>query len=314
MPSKKHVLFIDAYDSFSESIAALIQQLLAVKVSLIRVDSWTVTGTLHDRLSEGPSLRLKPADERTYSHQNSVSPVRTFNLETIDYELLLDCYDAVVVGPGPGDPRNPADLGIISLLWKAAERCGVPILGICLGFQSLCLAYGASIVPLSEPCHGHVERILHLDQDIFAHVGLVMATNYHSLEVHVRTSHLSSLASRPSSARSSFSDQSVESEAQSCPNIQQLAWNEKGTLMAVRHSKLPFWGLQFHPESCQSNAACQDLIRNWWKAAMEFSPRRRQTYHFEISLSSRHADQTDPAWPPIPTGPALPKNRSSRAD
>jgi para-aminobenzoate synthetase len=314
MPSKKHILFIDAYDSFSESIAALLQQLLAVKVSLIRVDSWTVTGTLHDRLSEDPSLRLKPADERTYSYQNSASLVRTFNLETIDYELFLEYYDAVVVGPGPGDPRNPADLGIISLLWKAAERCGVPILGICLGFQSLCLAYGASIAPLSEPCHGHAERILHLDQDIFAHVGLVTATNYHSLEVHVCTSQLSSLASRPSSARSSFSDLSVESEAQSCPNIQQLAWNEKGTLMAVRHTKFPFWGLQFHPESCRSNAACQDLIRNWWKAAMKFPARKRQPYYFEISLSHGHADQTDPAWSPILKEQPLLKNHSPRAD
>ena len=314
MPSKKYVLFIDAYDSFSESIAALLQQLLAVKVSLIRVDSWTVTGTLHDRFSECPSLRLKPADKRPYSHQNGISPVRTFHLETVDYELLLECYDAVVVGPGPGDPRNPADLGIISLLWKAAERCGVPILGICLGFQSLCLAYGASIAPLPEPCHGHAEKILHLDQDIFAHVGPVMATNYHSLEVHVRTSQLSSLASRPSSARSSFSDQSIESEAQGCPNIQQLAWNEKGTLMAVRHTKFPFWGLQFHPESCRSNAACQDLIRNWWKAAMEFPARRQQSYHFEISLSYGHADWTDPAWSLIPKEQALPKSHSSRAD
>jgi para-aminobenzoate synthetase len=313
MPSTKHVLFIDAYDSFSESIAALLRRLLAVKVSLIRVDSWTVTGTLHDRLSEGLSLRPIPAEERTSSYQNSVSPVRTLNLKTIDYELLLDCYDAVVVGPGPGDPRNSADLGIISLLWKAAEHCGVPVLGICLGFQSLCLAYGASIAPLSEPCHGHAERILHRDQDIFAHVGLVMATNYHSLEVHMRSSQLSSLASRPSSARSSCSDLSVESEAQSYPNIQQLAWNEKGTLMAVRHTKFPFWGLQFHPESCRSNAACENLIRNWWKAAME-SSERRQSYHFGISLSSGHADQRDLAWPATPKEKALPTNHSSRVD
>jgi para-aminobenzoate synthetase len=245
MPDRKHILFIDAYDSFSESIAALLRQLLAVEVTMIRVDSWTVSGSLHHRLSEGPAQCLRGGRERMYSHQNIGFPVRTFNLETADYDLLLEHYDAVVVGPGPGDPRNAADLGIVSLLWKAAERCGIPILGICLGFQSLCLAYGASIVPLSEPCHGHAEKIFHHDQDIFAQVGQIVATNYHSLEAQVGTSKTNSLASRPTSARSSFSNDSRDSEAQSCTDIQQLAWNEKGTLMAVRHKKLPFWGLQF---------------------------------------------------------------------
>jgi para-aminobenzoate synthetase len=298
MPDRKHILFIDAYDSFSESIAALLRQLLAVEVTMIRVDSWTVSGSLHHRLSEGPAQCLRGGRERMYSHQNIGFPVRTFNLETADYDLLLEHYDAVVVGPGPGDPRNAADLGIVSLLWKAAERCGIPILGICLGFQSLCLAYGASIVPLSEPCHGHAEKIFHHDQDIFAQVGQIVATNYHSLEAQVGTSKTNSLASRPTSARSSFSNDSRDSEAQSCTDIQQLAWNEKGTLMAVRHKKLPFWGLQFHPESCRSNTVCHDLVRNWWEMAKECPARRRQSFDLELSLSYGHPSLTDLAPPP----------------
>jgi para-aminobenzoate synthetase len=301
MPIPKHLLFIDAYDSFSENIAALLQQLLAVKITIIRVDSWTISATLY-RLGGGPASKLKPIPEETYIPQDSGSPV-IFDLETADYEFLLEHYDAVVVGPGPGDPRNPADLGIVSHLWKAAERCRVPVLGICLGFQSLCFAYGASIVPLSEPCHGHAENVLHLDQDIFANVGQVIATNYHSLEVHASNPTLSALASRPNSARSSFSHDSSDSEVHSSPGIQQLAWNENGTLMAARHTWLPFWGLQFHPESCRSNAACHDLIRNWWKAAMELPARRQQSCHLEILVSYRHANLTD-----------LPRSQSTRKE
>jgi para-aminobenzoate synthetase len=288
MPSPKNLLFIDAYDSFSENIAALIRRLLAVKITIIRVDSWTVHGTLN-AVGEAPPPNLQPVHGGTQIRHDTNSQVRKFNLRTGDFELLLEHYDAVVVGPGPGDPRNPADLGIVSLLWKAAERCRIPVLGICLGFQSLCLAYGASIVPLSEPCHGHAESVLHDDHDIFAHVGQVIATNYHSLEVRICTSKISSLSSYPSSARSSFSDDSDDSEFQKCPDIQQLAWNEKGTLMAARHTSLPFWGLQFHPESCRSNTACHDLVRNWWKAAMESSATRRQSSHLEISLSDNRS-------------------------
>ena len=300
MPSPKHILFIDAYDSFSESIAALLQRLLVVKVTVIRVDSWTVSGSLHHRLSETPVPHLKPG------HLNAGFPVRHFDLRTTDYELLLEHYDAVVVGPGPGDPRNAADLGIISLLWEAAERCGIPILGICLGFQSLCWAYGASIAPLSEPCHGHAQKILHHDQDIFEHVGQVVATNYHSLEVQVGSSTVNSLASRPSSAQSSFSSDISEPEVQSCPDIQQLAWNERGTLMAVRHTKLPFWGLQFHPESCQSNVTCHNLVRNWWKAAREWLARTRQPNNLVIYLSTGGANATDSRWSAMTKGQPLP--------
>lgn len=299
MPSPKHLLLIDAYDSFSENIAALLQQLIAVKVTIIQIDSWTVSGSLDNALSEGLEPHLKSGPGNIDRHQNNRFPIRTFNLETNDYELLLEHFDAVVVGPGPGDPRNPADLGIVSLLWKAAERCGVPILGICLGFQSLCLAYGASIVPLSEPCHGHAEEILHHDQDIFAHVGQVIATNYHSLEVQVGTSPVNSIASRPGSARSSCSNVSSDSEAQDCPDIKQLAWNEKGTLMAARHTKFPFWGLQFHPESCRSNAACHDLVRSWWRSAMEWSGRMRQPYPMKILVSDGPTGQIDAPWPAV---------------
>jgi para-aminobenzoate synthetase len=50
-----------------------------------------------------------------------------------------------------------------------------------------------------------------------------------------------------------------------------LAWDGLGTLMAARHAKLPYWGLQFHPESCRSNVACQNIVQHWWNESLSWS-------------------------------------------
>jgi anthranilate/para-aminobenzoate synthase component II len=68
-------------------------------------------------------------------------------------------------------------------MWKLSAHEAVPVLGICLGFQSLCIAYGASMRRMPEPCHGHAKRINHCGEDIFFDIGEVVATNYNSLEV-----------------------------------------------------------------------------------------------------------------------------------
>src|SRR5271168_1689616 len=110
MTRQDHVLFVDAYDSFSENIIALLKGILHVQATVVRIDE------------------LAPDRHCATS-----------------WDGLLDQYAAVVIGPGPGDPRIPADVGCIPLVWQAAERLSLPVLGICLGFQSLCLTYGATI-------------------------------------------------------------------------------------------------------------------------------------------------------------------------
>ena len=251
------ILFIDAYDSFSENIAALLCQVLGVQVTMIHIDT-----PIEDLLKNLGSCTQQP-----FAH-------------------FLQQFSAVVLGPGPGNPETTSDIGLFSEIWKLSAQDTVPVLGICLGFQSLCIAYGGYIRRLLRPCHGHAKKINHCGEDIFADVGEVVATNYNSLEVKLGGSDPFA-AANGTILTSSSSDSRNSSETASCPNfktgrpefspspntstLRPLAWDGLGTLMSVKHVDLPYWGLQFHPESCKSNIACQKIIRNWWEAGMHWS-------------------------------------------
>jgi para-aminobenzoate synthetase len=266
-PESKHgkILFIDAYDSFSENIAALLCQILCVEVTMIHID------TPVEELVGKPGLSRRQA-----------------------FALFVQQFDAVVLGPGPGNPGVASDVGLFSEVWKLSEHDIVPVLGICLGFQSLCIAHGGFVNRLPEPCHGHARRINHCGEDIFGDVGEVIATNYNSLEAKLgeRSSFLhandATSSSASSSSSSSTSLKSLDSDrcapypsfqldrkefkpSQISPNLRPLAWDEYGTLMSVKHVELPYWGLQFHPESCRSNVACQNIIKKWWEASKHWS-------------------------------------------
>ena len=214
------ILYVDAYDSFSNNITALLTKLLHQHVTVLKIDD-----------------------------------------EVADPELLLDRFAAVVIGPGPGHPENPKDIGLITSLWQAATNKRVPTLGICLGFQTLCSLHREPIVSLALPCHGQVKEIHHIGRDIFDDVGLVVATCYNSLAVKIPNVH-----NHPGNP--------LEPNHSSCELIP-LAWDSEGFNMAVRHGKLPQWGLQFHPESCKSNDACHKILEGWWRLAREHNTQHR---------------------------------------
>jgi anthranilate synthase component 2 len=137
--------------------------------------------------------------------------------------LLAQEPDGVVLSPGPG---RPEDAGVCLDLIKA--RADVPLLGVCLGHQALGLAFGATVDRAPRLMHGKTSRIRHTDEGIFA--GLpnpFEATRYHSLEVKEAT---------------------LPSE------LIPVAWADDGTLMGMRHRDLPYWGVQFHPESVLTGA------------------------------------------------------------
>jgi para-aminobenzoate synthetase len=247
MAGQGSILFVDAYDSFAENIAALLQQLLHVQVTLIKLDCdiWQRSNNSgHDFFSS---------------------------------------FDAIVLGPGPGNPRVARDVGLFNDVWEQAAEHRIPVLGICLGFQSLCVRGSLSIERMPLPCHGHAKTIYHEGTDIFTGVGDVVATCYNSLVVRDWTSvrpslfarfdSSASLDSTPDSGYQSRASPSSELELDlkssgSAGDLEILAFDGDGWVMAARHKNLPFHGLQFHPESCKSNLACHQILENWWSNAL----------------------------------------------
>ena len=246
------ILFIDANDSFSENIGALLTQTLNARITFTNIDA---SRSDHDA-----------------------------------FETFLKGYDAIIIGPGPGNPADAADVGAIPLVWSVAQANAIPVLGICLGFQSLCLTFGAPVVRMPLPCHGLTKKIRHLNRDLFSAAGDFAATNYNSLAVRMKD--LEELAaSRPGSVHSNSSnstDANSECSLVERPseNLLALAWDDFGWAMAVRHRRLPFWGLQFHPESCKSSEECPRILQRWWDYAVEWNNMYRSSFQ-KISPTPR---------------------------
>ena len=141
--------------------------------------------------------------------------------------------EAIVLSPGPSDP---AHAGICLPLTHAAAEAGVPLLGVCLGHQTIGEAFGGRVVRCHEIVHGKMGTIHHTGAGVFR--GLpspFLATRYHSLIV----------------------------ERDSLPECLEItAWLQDGTIMGLRHRELPIEGVQFHPESIASEHGHQ-LLQNF---------------------------------------------------
>jgi anthranilate synthase component 2 len=138
----------------------------------------------------------------------------------------------LVVSPGPCTP-NEAGLSVEAIKHFAGK---LPILGVCLGHQSIGQAYGGKVVRADRLMHGKTSPIFHDNRELF--VGLpdpFDATRYHSLLVE----------------RSSLPE---------CLEI--TAWTAEGEIMGMRHRDLPVWGVQFHPESILTVAG-MNMLNNF---------------------------------------------------
>jgi anthranilate synthase component II len=134
-------------------------------------------------------------------------------------EVLARRPDAIVVSPGP---CTPAEAGIsVALIQAAAGR--VPLLGVCLGHQSIGAAFGARVIKARRLMHGKTSQIHHEGQGLFAGLKSPFnAVRYHSLAIDPAT-------------------------VPACLEITAKA--EDGEIMGVRHREFPVFGVQFHPES-----------------------------------------------------------------
>ena len=151
-------------------------------------------------------------------------------------EVLALSPEGIVLSPGPCDPDRA---GIcVDLVRKAASR--IPILGVCLGHQSIGQAFGASIERAPAPIHGKLSHICHHETDIFHGIASPFAaTRYHSLIV----------------------------ANDSLPNcLKVTAETNDGLIMGLRHREHPIFGVQFHPESIASENG-HDLLANFLNIA-----------------------------------------------
>jgi anthranilate synthase component 2 len=148
-------------------------------------------------------------------------------------EAMAMGAEAIVLSPGPCDP---AQAGICLPLTLAAAETGLPLLGVCLGHQTIGEAFGGRVVRAEQIVHGKMGTIHHSGKGVFAGLPTpFQATRYHSLVV----------------------------ERESLPECLEItAWLEDGTIMGLRHKSLPIEGVQFHPESIASEHGHQ-MIGNF---------------------------------------------------
>ncbi|KAK3685525.1 ADC synthase [Podospora appendiculata] len=275
---RPRILFLDAYDSFSNNITALLTTLLDVDVFVLPIDS-----PLLPRPTEadfGPRLR----------HE-------------------LSHYAAVVCGPGPGAPGNDADVGLMKHIWQLRDADLLPVLGICLGFQSLVASCGGTVRRLRRGLHGMVREIVHRSRtgccdtdddddgggDVFHGVGRFKATLYHSLCGDIGQQAVPETEWREARWRPS----------PLCPDLVPLAWVEEDRgdgdgdgasssiveriLMGVRHRTRPFWGLQYHPESVCTDKEGNRVIVNWFREAQQWNQARGRVASVDGGILARNA-------------------------
>ncbi|MGE5506370.1 MAG: anthranilate synthase component II [Actinomycetota bacterium] len=137
-------------------------------------------------------------------------------------EALAMAPEGVVLSPGPCDPDKA---GIcLDLIRRAAGI--VPILGVCLGHQAIGQAFGGRVVRAPKPMHGKVDAIEHDGSGVFASLpSPFRATRYHSLVVE-------------------------RDSLPACLHVS--AQSGDGMIMGLAHRDLPVWGVQFHPESIET--------------------------------------------------------------
>jgi anthranilate synthase component 2 len=148
--------------------------------------------------------------------------------------------DAIVLSPGPCTPN---EAGVCLDLIREASNA-TPILGVCLGHQAIGQVFGGRVVRAPTPMHGKVSRVTHNARGLFRGLnGPFKATRYHSLII----------------------------ERESAPaELEVSAESDDGLIMAVAHRSLPVYGVQFHPESIESEHG-RAMLGNFLELARAFN-------------------------------------------
>ncbi|MGW7464956.1 aminodeoxychorismate/anthranilate synthase component II [Streptomyces xantholiticus] len=153
--------------------------------------------------------------------------------DEVALEHAQDGFDGVLLSPGPGAPE---EAGVCIDMVRYCAVTGVPVFGVCLGMQSMTVAYGGVVDRAPELLHGKTSPVIHEGTGVFA--GLpspFTATRYHSL------------AAEP---------------ARFPEELEVTARTADGIIMGLRHRELPVEGVQFHPESVLTEHGHR-MLANW---------------------------------------------------
>lgn len=161
-------------------------------------------------------------------------------------DILAGDYEAVVISPGPCTPFETG----VCLPFLKSSPAHLPVLGVCLGHQTIAAAFGGVVMPV-EPVHGRSSKIYHCGTSLFSGLGdQFLAGRYHSLAV-----------------------------AAPLPEPLQIeAVSDDGIIMGLSHKTLPLFGVQFHPESILTENG-DKLLANF----LEISSRTRTAHLAEIA-------------------------------
>lgn len=168
----------------------------------------------------------------------SVAVVRNDEVALADLQARFEAgaFDRLVISPGP---CSPAEAGIsVPAIRHFAGR--LPILGVCLGHQSIGAAFGGTIVRAQQLMHGKTSEIQTTQRGVFAGLPERFTVNrYHSLAIR---------------------------RADCPPELEVTAWTDDGEIMGVRHTSLAIEGVQFHPESILTEHG-HAMLRNFLEQA-----------------------------------------------
>tara|TARA_B100000989_G_C19495170_1_gene451668 strand:+ start:963 stop:1553 length:591 start_codon:yes stop_codon:yes gene_type:complete len=150
-------------------------------------------------------------------------------------DVLKKLPDYIVISPGPSSPKN-AGICIDLIKKNATQADTIPLLGVCLGHQSIAEAFGGNVEESGKPVHGKVSQITHNKSKLYHKINNpFQATRYHSLIV----------------------------EKKKLPKMLEItSETSDGTIMGISHKFLPIFGVQFHPESIATQHGHQ-LLKNF---------------------------------------------------
>ena len=162
--------------------------------------------------------------------------VQVYRNDEIDLQKIAQLKpEKIVISPGPCTP-NEAGISL-ALIKEFAGK--IPLLGVCLGHQSIGQAFGGNIIKAKTLMHGKTSLIHHTSKGVFKDLpNPYTATRYHSLVI----------------------------ERETIPDCLEItAWTDDGEIMGIKHKTLAVEGVQFHPESVLTEHG-HDLLNNFLKA------------------------------------------------